>query len=145
VQLLLQEKMVRITRWDSDLAPYAGRWATIVNGTTQYLQTKEGQILPTFEDRHGKKYRACWSLLERDDKGSLLLFLINPAKAQLWNLLDSTTLGLHRLFTVAVAGLRPVGGVLVMPEDAVLDFLTDVQIAEQGNEQIPLKYSKTCV
>ncbi|MEG2400537.1 MAG: DUF3396 domain-containing protein [Citrobacter sp.] len=61
----------RITRWDGDLAPYAGRWATIVNGTTQYLQTREGQVLPEFEDRHGKKFRACWSLLERDDKGSV--------------------------------------------------------------------------
>jgi hypothetical protein len=61
----------RITRWDGDLAPYAGRWATIVNGTTQYLQTKEGQVLPVFEDSHGKKFRACWLLLERDDKGSV--------------------------------------------------------------------------
>lgn len=75
--LLLQEKMVRITRWDGDKAPYAGRWATIVNGATQYLQTKEGQILPEFEDRHGKKYRACWSLLERDDKGSVFSFSDN--------------------------------------------------------------------
>ena len=72
-QLLLQEKMVRITRWNGDLAPYAGRWATIVNGTTQYLQTREGQVLPEFEDRHGLKYRACWSLLERDDKGSVFV------------------------------------------------------------------------
>ena len=72
-QLLLQEKMVRITLWDGDLAPYAGRWATIVNGTTQYLQTREGQVLPEFEDRHGKKFRACWSLLERDDKGSVYI------------------------------------------------------------------------
>ena len=70
-QLLLQEKMVRITRWDADIAPYAGRWATIVNGTTQYIQTREGQVLPEFEDKYGKKYRACWSLLERDDKGSV--------------------------------------------------------------------------
>ena len=72
-QLLLQEKMVRITRWDGDLAPYAGRWAAIVNGTTQYLQTREGQILPEFEDIHGKKFRACWSLLERDDKGCVFV------------------------------------------------------------------------
>jgi len=64
---------VRITRWNGDPAPFAGRWATIVNGTTQYLQTKEGQVLPEFEDRHGKKYPACWSLLERDDKGSVFI------------------------------------------------------------------------
>lgn len=63
----------RITRWDGDLSPYAGRWATIVNGTTQYIQTREGQVLPEFEDKYGKKYRACWSLLERDDKGSVFV------------------------------------------------------------------------
>ena len=64
---------MRITRWDGDVAPFAGRWATTVNGSTQYLQTREGQLLPLFEDRHGKKHRACWSLLERDDKGSVFV------------------------------------------------------------------------
>jgi hypothetical protein len=62
---------VRITRWSGEVAPFAGRWTTIVNGTTQYLQTQEGQVIPEFEDKHGRKYRAWWSLLERDDKGSV--------------------------------------------------------------------------
>ncbi|MCE9994151.1 DUF3396 domain-containing protein [Enterobacter asburiae] len=64
---------VRITRWNGELAPCAGRWATIVNGTTQYLHTREGQVLPEFEDKNGSKHRACWSLLERDDKGSVFV------------------------------------------------------------------------
>ena len=72
-QEFLQENMVRITYWNGDLAPFSGRWATIVNGTTQYLQTREGLVLPEFEDKHGKKYRACWTLLERDDKGSVFV------------------------------------------------------------------------
>jgi hypothetical protein len=70
-QEFLKQKQVRITCWDGDVAPCAGRWATIVNGTTQYIHTREGQVLPEFEDKYGKKYRACWSLLERDDKGSV--------------------------------------------------------------------------
>ncbi|RJT37364.1 DUF3396 domain-containing protein [Rahnella woolbedingensis] len=62
---------VRITLWTDEIAPYSGRWASIVEGTTQYIQTREGQKLPEFEDKYGKKHRACWSLLERDDKGSV--------------------------------------------------------------------------
>ncbi|MGV8927220.1 MAG: DUF3396 domain-containing protein [Ewingella sp.] len=64
---------VRIKCWADEIAPYAGRWASIVEGTTQYIQTHEGQKMPEFEDKYGKKYRACWSLLERDDKGSVFL------------------------------------------------------------------------
>ncbi|WP_435955005.1 type VI secretion protein ImpA [Dryocola sp. BD626] len=66
-----QEKMVRITRWTDEIAPHAGQWATIVNGTTEYIQTREGQKMPTFVDKYGKQHRACWKLLKRDDKGSV--------------------------------------------------------------------------
>ncbi|CNG11231.1 DUF3396 domain-containing protein [Yersinia similis] len=64
---------VRITRWTDETAPYSGRWASIINGTTQYIQMREGQKLPVFEDIYGKKHQACWSLLERDDKGDVYL------------------------------------------------------------------------
>lgn len=62
---------VRITCWSGETSPFGGRWATIVNGTTQYTQTRAGQIMPEFEDNHGQKHRARWSLLERDDGGSV--------------------------------------------------------------------------
>jgi hypothetical protein len=65
---------VRITRWTDETAPYAGQWASIVNGTTEYIQTREGQKMPPFEDKYGKKHRACWKLLKRDDKGSVYTF-----------------------------------------------------------------------
>ncbi|WP_435955004.1 type VI secretion protein ImpA [Dryocola sp. BD626] len=68
-----QEKMVRITRWTDEIAPHAGQWATIVNGTTEYIQTREGQKMPTFVDKYGKQHRACWKLLKRDDKGSVFV------------------------------------------------------------------------
>ncbi|MGR7525728.1 DUF3396 domain-containing protein [Klebsiella aerogenes] len=67
---------VRITCWSGEKSPFDGRWATIINGTTQYTQTRSGQIMPEFEDKHGQKHRASWSLLERDDGGSV--FAINP-------------------------------------------------------------------
>ncbi|MEI9701634.1 DUF3396 domain-containing protein [Enterobacter cloacae] len=64
---------VRITRWTGETAPHAGQWAAIVNGTTEYIQTREGEKMPAFEDKYGKKHRACWSLLKRDDKGSVFI------------------------------------------------------------------------
>lgn len=62
---------VRITCWSGEASPFDGRWATIVNGTTQYTQTRAGEIMPEFEDKHGQKHKARWSLLERDDGGSV--------------------------------------------------------------------------
>jgi hypothetical protein len=64
---------VRITRWTDEIAPYAGQWASIVNGTTEYIQTCEGQKMPPFEDKYGKQHRARWTLLKRDDKGSVFI------------------------------------------------------------------------
>ncbi|EAW1288465.1 DUF3396 domain-containing protein [Salmonella enterica] len=64
---------VRITCWTGEISQFDGRWATIVNGTTQYTQTRTGQIMPEFEDKHGQKHRASWSLLERDDGGSVFI------------------------------------------------------------------------
>lgn len=64
---------VRITRWTGETAPHAGQWAAIVNGTTEYIRTREGEKMPAFENKYGKKHRACWSLLKRDDKGSVFI------------------------------------------------------------------------
>jgi len=68
---------VRITRWTDEIAPCAGQWAAIVNGTTKYIQTRDGQKMPPFEDKYGKQHRACWTLLKRDDNGSVYI-LPNP-------------------------------------------------------------------
>lgn len=70
---LLHEERERITCWSDAIAPFDGRWATIVNGTTQYTQTRSGQVMPKFEDKYGNKFRACWSLLERDDGGDVFV------------------------------------------------------------------------
>src|SRR5699024_9146181 len=61
----------RIKCWTDEIAPHAGQWAAMVNGSTEYIQTREGQKMPPFEDKHGKQHRACWKLLKRDDNGSV--------------------------------------------------------------------------
>lgn len=67
---------VRITCWSGETSAFGGRWATIINGATQYTHTRAGQVMPEFEDKQGNKHRACWSLLERDDGGNV--FVIKP-------------------------------------------------------------------
>lgn len=61
---------------DGALLPAVG--GTIVNGATQYTQTYIGQIMPEFEGNHAQKHQARWSLLEKDDDGSV--FAITPDK-----------------------------------------------------------------
>ena len=61
----------RIKCWTDEIAPHAGQWAAMVNGTTEYIQTHEGQKMPPFVDKYGKQHRAFWKLLKRDDNGSV--------------------------------------------------------------------------
>lgn len=67
---------VRVTCRSGEKSPFDGRWATIINGTTQYTHTCAGKIMPEFEDKQGQKHPASWSLLERDDGGSV--FAVTP-------------------------------------------------------------------
>lgn len=64
---------VRITCWTDETATYAGQWAAIINGTTEYIQTREWQQMPAFEDKYGKRHCACWSVLKRDDNVSVFV------------------------------------------------------------------------
>jgi hypothetical protein len=66
-------ELVRITVWSDQVAIHSGQWAATVDGTTQYIQILQGQRLPDFEDIDGVKHHACWSLLKRDDNGSVFL------------------------------------------------------------------------
>jgi hypothetical protein len=43
------------------------------NQYDEYIQTREGQKMPFFMDKYGKKHRARWNLLKRDDKGSVFV------------------------------------------------------------------------
>ncbi|MCL9643701.1 DUF3396 domain-containing protein [Rahnella bonaserana] len=62
----------RITAYSGETSPHTGRWGTFIDGSLRYVHVKHGQTLPEYEDKKGKFHRALWSLLERDDKGSVL-------------------------------------------------------------------------
>ncbi|MDR0806738.1 MAG: DUF3396 domain-containing protein [Enterobacteriaceae bacterium] len=66
----------RITAQSGEISPHTGLWGTLVNGSIDYAQVKQGQPLPEFEDKHGKFHQTVWSLLERDDKGSVYIDVV---------------------------------------------------------------------
>lgn len=53
-----------ITRWTDEIAPHAGEWASMVNGTTEYIQTREGQKMPAFGDKYVKHHRRVLKAVE---------------------------------------------------------------------------------
>ena len=61
----------RITAYSGETSPHTGRWGTFIDGSLRYVHVKHGQTLPEYEDKKGKFHRTLWSLLERDDKGSV--------------------------------------------------------------------------
>ena len=63
----------RITAYSGDTSPHSGRWGTFIDGSLHYIHVKQGQALPEYEDKESKLHRTLWSLLERDDKGSVFI------------------------------------------------------------------------
>ncbi len=61
----------RITCNTGEPAPHAGHWATIKNGLLRDIHVSEGQRMPPFKDRKEQAFNVTWSLLEREDKGSV--------------------------------------------------------------------------
>lgn len=60
---------------DGVLLPAVG--GAIVDGATQYTQIHIRQISPEFEGNHTQKHQARWSLLERDDDGSVFIITLD--------------------------------------------------------------------
>ncbi|AEX52608.1 ImpA family protein [Rahnella aquatilis CIP 78.65 = ATCC 33071] len=63
----------RITAYSGETSPHTGRWGTFIDGSLRYVHVKHRQTLPEYEDKEGKLHRTLWSLLERDDKGSVFI------------------------------------------------------------------------
>ncbi|ADW76165.1 ImpA domain-containing protein (plasmid) [Rahnella aceris] len=72
-KLLRQAEPTRITAYSGETSPHSGRWGTFIDGSLRYAHVKQGQALPEYEDKESKLHRTLWSLLERDDKGSVFI------------------------------------------------------------------------
>ena len=66
-------EQARITAYSGETSPHTGRWGTFIDGSLRYVHVKHGQTLPEYEDKEGRRHRTLWSLLERDDKGSVFI------------------------------------------------------------------------
>ena len=72
-KLLRQAEPTRITAYSGETSPHSGRWGTFIDGSLHYVHVRQEQVLPEYEDKEGKLHRTLWSLLERDDKGSVFI------------------------------------------------------------------------
>jgi len=72
-KLLRQAEPTRITAYSGETSPHSGRWGTFIDGSLRYAHVRQEQVLPEYEDKEGKLHRTLWSLLERDDKGSVFI------------------------------------------------------------------------
>ena len=72
-KLLRQAEPTRITAYSGETSPHSGRWGIFIDGSLRYAHVKQGQALPEYEDKEGRRHRTLWSLLERDDKGSVFI------------------------------------------------------------------------
>lgn len=67
----------RITCKSGEICPHSGRWATITGEHQQFIEVEKGQVMPEATKYKSdiyapdNKIRAIWSLLSRDDKGSV--------------------------------------------------------------------------
>lgn len=67
----------RITCPSGELCPHSGHWATIAGGHQQFIDVQAGQLMPEATKYQSNMYAdeihlpAIWSLLRRDDEGSV--------------------------------------------------------------------------
>lgn len=67
----------RITCNSGEVCPYSGRWATIAGDHQQFIEVEKGQVMPEATQYKSDIYtpdikiRAVWTLLSRDDEGSV--------------------------------------------------------------------------
>ncbi|MCW4781365.1 Imm72 family immunity protein [Enterobacter chuandaensis] len=69
----------RITCPSGELCPHSGYWATIAGGHQQFIDVQAGQLMPEATKYQSNMYAdeihlpAIWSLLHRDDEGSVCI------------------------------------------------------------------------
>ncbi|MBD2801706.1 DUF3396 domain-containing protein [Xenorhabdus sp. M] len=65
------DEPVRITGVSGEICPHTGRWSAFIGGSLQYAQLQQEQIIPEWTDKNGKVHQVRWTLLEREDGGSV--------------------------------------------------------------------------
>ena len=60
-----------ISAWSGELSPHSGDWSMFTGREMKYTSAGQGQALPYLTDTNGSPQRVCWTLIKRDDNGSV--------------------------------------------------------------------------
>jgi hypothetical protein len=60
-----------ISAWSGEAAIHAGDWSVFTGQEMKYVMLSQGELLPYLPDTNGTFQRACWTLIKREDGGSV--------------------------------------------------------------------------
>ncbi|AUJ83356.1 type VI secretion protein ImpA [Enterobacter cancerogenus] len=60
-----------ISAWSGELSPHSGDWSMFTGSEMKYASVGQGQALPYLTSDKGSPQRVCWTLIKRDDNGSV--------------------------------------------------------------------------
>ncbi|WP_431625450.1 type VI secretion protein ImpA [Enterobacter chuandaensis] len=60
-----------ISAWSGELSPHSGDWSMFTGSEMKYVSVGQGQVLPYLSGVKDSPQRVCWTLIKRDDNGSV--------------------------------------------------------------------------
>ncbi|HCM9650868.1 TPA: type VI secretion protein ImpA, partial [Enterobacter bugandensis] len=60
-----------ISAWSGEPSPYSGDWSMFTGSEMKYVSVGQGQALPYLTGANDSPQRVCWTLIKRDDNGSV--------------------------------------------------------------------------
>ena len=60
-----------ISAWSGEPSPYSGDWSMFTGSEMKYVSVGQGQALPYLTGAKDSPQRVCWTLIKRDDNGSV--------------------------------------------------------------------------
>ncbi|WP_368540750.1 type VI secretion protein ImpA [Enterobacter soli] len=61
-----------VSAWSGELSPHSGEWSVFTGTEMKYFSAVQGQMLPYLTGINDSPERVCWTLIKRDDQGSVL-------------------------------------------------------------------------
>ena len=61
-----------ISAWSGEPSPHSGDWSMFTGSEMKYVSLGQGHMLPYLAGRNDAPERVCWTLIKRDDNGSVI-------------------------------------------------------------------------
>lgn len=71
-----------ISVWSGILCPHSGDWSVFTGAEIKNITLKQGQIMPYLSGVNDTKRQVCWTLISREDGGSVFKGMQNRTEAQ---------------------------------------------------------------